>query len=561
MKKRTKFVAGLACLLSFLVTGVSAMAANEATVVEHVTAGQEIALYVKGAPENWDEITCQVGTNAATVESTQKVSETEESVRTLVLWDNSLSVMKKYGEDIKSILIDVVANRAPNEKFAIATIDEAVTLVADYTDDYTVLKQTIEAIEGENKDAYIIENVYEAVLSLNAVGDCGYKRIILISDGMDATEIGYSKEELNTLLSQTPYPIYTIGVLSKDRQQELQDMFALSRTTYADYFYLNEIDDTMDVIRGFSADYGLLQVKISVPAELRDGSTQNSQLTIAGGSDSYVATSLVTLPFAESEGGETVPEETTGTTEKPAVTEEEPSDDRETSAGAEEPSIAGIPLKWVLIGGGALLVVIVIVVILVVSGKKKKKSASGNDYARLDQQIRNERSGSTPQPQAAQPIRPVQARPAPAQPVQSARVQPVQVPPVQPAQKTQMMNTGNAQQAGRETNFLFSGAAAPAHRVVLTNVQDAVKSYQCGMADKIVIGRDPAGCSLVLEDSAVSGRHCEIGLSGTTFYVKDLGSSNGTFINGCRINPNVMTEIKTGCTMKLGRIDYRVTVE
>ena len=561
MKKRTKFVAGLACLLSFLVTGVSAMAANEAAVVEHVTAGQEIALYVKGAPESWDEITCQVGTNAATVESTQKVSETAESVRTLILWDNSLSVMKKYGEDIKSILIDVVANRAPNEKFAIATIDEAVTLVTDYTDDYTVLKQTIEAIEGENKDAYIIENVYEAVLSLNAVGDCGYKRIILISDGMDATEIGYSKEELNTLLSQTPYPIYTIGVLSKDRQQELQDMFALSRTTYADYFYLNEIDDTMDVIRGFSADYGLLQVKISVPAELRDGSTQNSQLTIAGGSDSYVATSLVTLPFAESEGGETVPEETAGTTEEPAVTEEEPSDDRETSAGAEEPSIAGIPLKWILIGGGALLVVIVIVVILVVSGKKKKKSASGNDYARLDQQIRNERSGSTPQPQAAQPIRPVQARPAPAQPVQPARVQPAQVPPVQTAQKTQMMNTGNAQQTGRETNFLFSGAAAPAHRVVLTNVQDAVKSYQCGMADKIVIGRDPAGCSLVLEDSAVSGRHCEIGLSGTTFYVKDLGSSNGTFINGCRINPNVMTEIRTGCTMKLGRIDYRVTVE
>ncbi len=560
MKKRTKFVAGLACLLSFLVTGVSAMATNETAVVEHVTAGQEIALYVKGAPESWDEITCQVGTNAATVESTQKVSGTAESVRTLVLWDNSLSVMKKYGEDIKSILIDVVANRAPNEKFAIATIDEAVTLVADYTDDYTVLKQTIEAIEGENKDAYIIENVYEAVLSLNAVGDCGYKRIILISDGMDATEIGYSKEELNTLLSQTPYPIYTIGVLSKDRQQELQDMFALSRTTYADYFYLNEIEDAMEVVRGFSTDYGLLQVKISVPAELRDGSTQNSQLTIAGGSDSYVATSLVTLPFAESEGGETVPEETAGTTE-PAVTEEEPSDDRETSAGAEEPSIAGIPFKWILIGGGALLVVIVIVVIPVVSGKKKKKSASGNDYARLDQQIRNERSGSAPQPQAAHPIRPVQARPAPAQPVQPARVQPVQVPPVQTAQKTQMINTGSAPQAGRETNFLFSGAAAPAHRVVLTNVQDAVKSYQCGMADKIVIGRDPAGCSLVLEDSAVSGRHCEIGLSGTTFYVKDLGSSNGTFINGCRINPNVMTEIRTGCTMKLGRIDYRVTVE
>lgn len=531
MKNRNTLMAGLACLLLFFMTTTAVRAADGMIITEQVTAGQDIALYVEGAPDQWDEISYQIGTAAAAVSGTQTVSEADETLYTLILWDNSLSVMKKYGEDIRNILTDVVANRASNEKFALATIDEEVVFRTDYTDDYTVLKEQIAAIEGEDKDAYIIENVYEAVLSLNAIRDCGYRRIILISDGMDATEIGYSREELETLLSQNACPIYTIGVLSKDRQEELQDMFALSRTTNADYFYVNETEDLMTIVRGFSADYALLQVKVTVPAELQDGSTRNSQLTVVKGSDTYTATSLVTLPFASSVGEEATQKTSAPETSDAQEDTEEP--EEETEPEEKLGILAGIPLSWLLIGGAGVLLLLVILVVVLVVSRKKKAPAAGNDYARLDQQIKNERHGVTPQPESSHKTQMTG-----------------QAAPVQPS--------GN-----RKTQFLFSGAGteAPTHRITLTNTQDAVKSYQCCLSDSVIVGRDPAGCGLVIDDSAVSGRHCEIGMSANIFYIKDLGSSNGTFVNGCRINPQVMTEIRTGCTLRLGRADYRVTVE
>src|SRR5438067_9126867 len=55
----------------------------------------------------------------------------------------------------------------------------------------------------------------------------------------------------------------------------------------------------------------------------------------------------------------------------------------------------------------------------------------------------------------------------------------------------------------------------------------------------------PPGCSIigrqhdvavVLESLAASRQHAEISLEGNDCYIQDLGSSNGTYVNGQRIN-------------------------
>ncbi len=50
----------------------------------------------------------------------------------------------------------------------------------------------------------------------------------------------------------------------------------------------------------------------------------------------------------------------------------------------------------------------------------------------------------------------------------------------------------------------------------------------------IVIGRQ-AQCDLTLRHDDVSRRHAEIGFEGGDFIVRDLGSTNGTFVNGKEI--------------------------
>lgn len=50
----------------------------------------------------------------------------------------------------------------------------------------------------------------------------------------------------------------------------------------------------------------------------------------------------------------------------------------------------------------------------------------------------------------------------------------------------------------------------------------------------LTIGRDP-NADLRIEDRFASGIHCRIHTRGNTYLLEDLGSTNGTFLNGARL--------------------------
>ncbi len=53
-------------------------------------------------------------------------------------------------------------------------------------------------------------------------------------------------------------------------------------------------------------------------------------------------------------------------------------------------------------------------------------------------------------------------------------------------------------------------------------------------ADRSTIGRS-TDCEVALDVAAVSRRHAEIVREGAAFTLKDLGSRNGTYVNGARV--------------------------
>ncbi len=61
--------------------------------------------------------------------------------------------------------------------------------------------------------------------------------------------------------------------------------------------------------------------------------------------------------------------------------------------------------------------------------------------------------------------------------------------------------------------------------------------------------------SFQLAEPSVSSRHCEILLQGNDVLVKDLNSTNGTFINGEKITEAVL---KPGQTLRLGNVELKL---
>lgn len=68
-------------------------------------------------------------------------------------------------------------------------------------------------------------------------------------------------------------------------------------------------------------------------------------------------------------------------------------------------------------------------------------------------------------------------------------------------------------------------------------------------ADEISIGRDATN-TVAINDAEVSRRHARMELRGTAYVLQDLGSTNGTFVNGTRVSG--MQVLNSGDTVSFG---------
>ncbi len=73
--------------------------------------------------------------------------------------------------------------------------------------------------------------------------------------------------------------------------------------------------------------------------------------------------------------------------------------------------------------------------------------------------------------------------------------------------------------------------------------------------EEFLLGRG-TDCDLRLHDNAVSRHHCLIRVRGGELSLADLGSSNGTYLNGTRVLSQ--TALQTGDEIRIGAARYLV---
>ena len=87
--------------------------------------------------------------------------------------------------------------------------------------------------------------------------------------------------------------------------------------------------------------------------------------------------------------------------------------------------------------------------------------------------------------------------------------------------------------------------------IVTTETQGKI-SYEF-TEDLITIGRAPDNM-IVVDDSSVSGHHAEIRVAGQNCQLKDIGSTNGTRVNG---NPITEAQLGHGDRIRFGGVEAR----
>ena len=104
------------------------------------------------------------------------------------------------------------------------------------------------------------------------------------------------------------------------------------------------------------------------------------------------------------------------------------------------------------------------------------------------------------------------------------------------------------------------GAACSGVLIRLTRIHEGPppRQFELEIVDRVVLGCDPAVSHLVFEhDSGISPAHCEIYFDAGCLYLQDLGSGNGTFLNGAPVTARQRIEEQD--VLKIGRTEMRIT--
>lgn len=490
----------------------TAVAAEPGAVFSMDTQDETIILYVQDPGEAYS-VSCQIGNVSCEQINSQPISGQEIPVKTTLLLDNSLSVSPNYRPLILEILDALVANRMEGETFTIAVFSDKLTYLQQDCSDYVQLKQTIDGITYEDQETYLTDVLYDLLMEQNKAEDTALRRFVIVSDGVDNKSIGYTKEELYDLLKVHPYPIYTLGCTYKgrngDNSEALKNMFALSRQTQGASWLLDEVKDPMDVALGVAESNELLRVVVTPPPALCDGSSKGVKLTFESGGQFYSSSVVMDMPF-----GTAVPEAAQTTAEE--ETEKMPAAEETVAAAGGHNKKAGL---YMILTAAAVLVAVVILVILIRIFRKREKE---------------ERFEAAP-----------------------PETEDFAVSDRDPGDAA--VHTEALRACEEELTTYVWGNESALHVLILSDQTNPARSFEVPLKEKIVIGRSKKDCQIVLDyDKSVSGRHCEIFVKNERFFVKDLNSTNMTFLNGIQVLTE--TELYSGCSLTLGRLKMKVEI-
>ena len=528
-------IAGLSLCICLAVFWPLFVAAETARHGQAAAADDSIIVYAEDL-ENAQDPSIQVGNTAKLEAAVETIAEADRlGVDTVIMIDNSLSITEENRERFKEIIRELVDHHAEGERYTLACFDKEIHFLSKKSASYEELKTQIDKLSFEYQDTYLKDSVYSVLTDAELFERDHYKRIILFSDGADDNEVGYTYDEIKSLLRETGVHLYTVGCIDEGNVSGLEKMFSLSRACGTDYYQLDTIESNGEVSGAITGQTPKAAITAGLPGGLADGSIQTIRVSYQLDGTEHSFETRLKMPM-EDLGGNAGPDaENAGPDTGSEMAGREGAagdhaDDGLAGSHGEGKVTVGkrIPVFIGLIGVIALAAVIAFVLGRRRNGKGTADGSGSADGSALDRKDDNKKR------QEFKELRYV----------------------ADDSETLLSVDEGNTVAIATTAQNEESGREAI---IKLTDLRDGENVYTSKAKKTIVVGRS-SECDITIKgDKSISGKHFILSVKGDSVSITDNNSLNGTKLNGQRLTDTIA--LIDGDIIEIGRGKYRYSKE
>jgi uncharacterized protein YegL len=450
-----------------------------------------------------NQIKVTIGTQEATVQKIQPFNLATEGVGYVVLIDLSQSMPATDFDAFKNGLKSWVTQLDKKHDVSLVTFSNQVNVRHDFLSDRNQLVKQIDSLQQIDEQAYLFDGLIGALEQSNRTDEKipARRAILVFSDGQRNIEENKNKELFEKELREQSVPIYMFGYYVQTRTMKSPtDQVQELLNTLANYAVLSRGAYWQKKSTELSDVYPFVdsQLNRSYKLNIRCEACNNIN---------QLQPHVVEFNYNGKQDRNTLS----------ALVKNEKTDVTEDTAA---PSWFNNLIIWVI----AIIVIIGGIVLFVLKRtrtQEKEAETMIEDFDEKDFDEENHKNTFYESP----PI-PVKLdspfRPAPQPPVSPLRVESINI-----------------------------------RLVVVTNDEEET-TFDKVLAPKLTIGRGQTN-DVVLNDNQVSSKHCELLYEEQNVRIVDLGSTNGTAVNG--VNIYGIRKLESGDILTIGRIKLRILIE
>lgn len=520
-RKCSLIIAMTFCLMLLLPGGsVRADDVLEIGIDQAYTSPERLYVYINhnkgdGFEVSVDNSELTIDEVAYEIEGIERFGDSGEAVSYLFLVDISGSMDAGRIEDTKGMLRQFVTGMGSQDNICITTMGNDVSSTG-FLNDAAELNEWIDRIAMDPKeDTNLYYGIVEALDLLSKDQSVAYKRcLVIFSDGDDDQATGITREEAESAVLKSHIPVFTVALIKpgageSDRENaKILGSFARYSAGGKDYtpsledYGIEEIYRSVENIldSGLIITLDLAQVNVADKTVKLAASLSDGVIKADDSVEIFVRSGEVKEAWEPALTPEPTPDPAPESTPEPTpLSTPEPVLEPEPEEEAEMPVA-------LIAGGIAFLLIAALLAVTLV--RKKKKDPEEQDYE--GEPI--EETGGT----------------------EDADMVPVEQTIA--SEPTEILQISLC-------------ATGPNEKAV----------YSIKLAGKATIGRGKKCQLSIPEDLALSDIHCELSRKNGKISVRDMDSTNGTFLNGVPVVNSTILEKDD--ILLIGSHEYRVTWE